>query len=99
LADEHSLIQTVSKAKKAEGLLKDELLTEAFAGLETAYIEAWRKTTIEDVQGREKLFLAINVIAKVRDHLTSIVNGGKVAASELQELQRVAERKKRFGIA
>jgi hypothetical protein len=34
----------------------------------------------------------------VRDHLASIVAGGKLAQAELNELARTAERRKSFGI-
>ena len=48
--------------------------------------------------GREKLFLAINIVGKVRDHLTSVIANGKLAQAELKELAEAAERRKRFGI-
>jgi hypothetical protein len=35
------------------------------------------------------LFLAINVLGKVRDHLASIVANGKLAEAELRELARL----------
>jgi hypothetical protein len=50
------------------------------------------------VSGREKLFLAINIVGKVRDHLTAVLSNGKLAAAELKALADTAERKKRFGI-
>jgi hypothetical protein len=50
------------------------------------------------VTGREKLFLAVNVIGKVRDHLSGIVSNGSVAEAEIKDLRETAERKKRFGI-
>ena len=83
---------------RAEQLLDNELLTEAFAALEAGYVSAWRATAIDDLNGREKLFLAINVVGKVRDHLGAVVANGKLAEAELKELARVAERRKRFGI-
>jgi hypothetical protein len=74
-------------------------LTEAFTGLEAAYTAAWRASTIDDVAAREKLFLAINIVGKVRDHLTRIVMDGKLAAAELKALAETAERRKRYGTA
>jgi len=50
------------------------------------------------VAGREKLFLAINIVGKVRDHLNAVIANGKLAQAELKELAQVAERRKRFGI-
>lgn len=96
--DESRLDQAVSRAVRAERLLADELLIEAFEMLEDSYTTAWRSTTIDDVSAREKLFLAINVVGKVRDHLTAVVTNGKLAQAELKELAQTAERRRRFGI-
>ena len=98
MIDEDELSRAAAKGNRARNLLDNDLLTEAFKGLEDSYTAAWRATTIDDVSAREKLFLAINIVGKVRDHLTSVVNNGKLAAAELKELAQVAERKKRFGI-
>lgn len=98
MTDEFALNRAAAKAARAQALLDDELLKEAFDGLEQAYTGAWRATTIEDVSGREKLFLAINIVGKVRDHLNAIVSNGKLAAKELKDLADTAERKRRFGI-
>jgi hypothetical protein len=96
--DEAKLGEAAAKAMRAQDLLDSELLSEAFKGLEDSYTSAWRATGIDDVAAREKLFLAINIVGKVRDHLTSIVTNGKLAQAELKELSRTAERRKRFGI-
>jgi|SRR5450756_1276499 len=96
--DENRLDQAAVKALRAQELLENELLGEAFDGLEDTYTAAWRATTIDDGAAREKLFLAINIVGKVRHHLAAIVANGKLAQAELKELARVAERRKRFGI-
>jgi hypothetical protein len=96
VTDEIALTRATERASRAQQLLDDELIKEAFASLERAYIERWRATGIEDVTGREKLFLAINVVGKVRDHLTAAVADGKVAAAELNNLAEEAKRKRRF---
>lgn len=98
MTDESKLDQAVGRAARAEALLDDELLTEAFTGLEDSYTAAWRATGIDDVGAREKLFLAINIVGKVRDHLTRVVTNGKLAQAELKEILQVAERRRRFGI-
>jgi hypothetical protein len=96
--DETKLGEAAAKALRAQDLLENELLSEAFKELEDNYTAAWRATRIDDVGAREKLFLAINIVGKVRDHLTAIVTNGKLAQAELKELAQVAERRKRFGI-
>lgn len=96
MTDEHKLLAATGRAVRAQSLLENDLLAEAFKSLEESYTAAWRATTIDDLSGREKLFLAINIVGKVRDHLGSVVTNGRVAAAELKELAAVAERKKRF---
>lgn len=98
MTDELALQRAVNRAQEARTILESPVLIDAFKGLEDRYTAAWRATTIEDVNGREKLFLAINVIGKVRDHLISIVSGGSIAEAEIKQLREVAEHKKRFGI-
>jgi hypothetical protein len=98
MIDESALERDAGKAVRAQALLDDEMLSEAFETLEKSYMSAWRGTAIDDVAGREKLFLAINIVGKVRDHLASIISNGKLAQAELTELAQVAERRKRFGI-
>jgi hypothetical protein len=96
--DHNRLGQAAVKALRAQELLDNELLTEAFRGLEENYTAAWRASTIDDVGAREKLFLAINIVGKVRDHLTAIVANGKLAQAELKDMAQTAERRKRFGV-
>jgi hypothetical protein len=98
MSDEDRLAQATAKAVRAQDLLDNELLAEAFAGLEDSYTAAWRSTTIDDAAAREKLFIAINVVGKVRGHLAAIVTDGKLAQAELKELAQVAERRRRFGV-
>ena len=98
MSDEQKLQEAAGKAVRAQELLENELLAEAFTKLEDNYSAAWRASTIDDVNGREKLFLAINIVGKVRDHLTAAVTNGRLAQAELKELAQTAERRKRFGI-
>jgi len=98
MSDESRLDQAVARALRAQELIDSELLTETFKTLEQDYTSAWRATVIDDVVGREKLFLAINIVGKVRDHLNAVVANGKLAQAELKELTQIAERRRRFGI-
>jgi len=98
MSGESTLEKAAARAARAEALLDDELLCESFDMLEKGYIAAWRATTVDDAAGREKLFLAINIVGKVRDHLAGVVANGKLARAELKELAETAERRKRFGI-
>ena len=98
MTDEDKLSIAQGRASRAQNLLNDDMLTEAFKTLEESYTLAWRSTLVEDVGAREKLFLAVNIVGKVRDHLEKVLMNGKMAAAELKQIAETAERKKRFGI-
>jgi len=87
-----------ARGARAANLLSNDLLQEAFKKLEDEYITAWRRSEATNQIGREKLFLAVNVIGKVREHLEEMVSSGKIAAKTLEALAKEADRKKRFGV-
>ena len=94
---EDMLSKAAARGVRARDLLADDLLTEIFAGLERDYIAAWRTTKVDEEKAREKLFLAINVVAIVRDHLATMAVNGRLAERELRDLTEAAERQRRFG--
>jgi hypothetical protein len=96
--DESKLDIAVGRAARAQDLIDNELLKEAFTTLEATYLKAWRETKIEDVMGREKLFLAVDLVGKVRDHFSIVINDGKLAMAEIKIITETAERKKRSGL-
>jgi len=97
VVDEAKLRIDESRGRRAKELLDNELIVEAFKGLEDAYIAAWRSTGPLDERPREKLYLAINVVGKVRDHLQSVVANGALAREELDQLAN-EPRKRIFGV-
>ena len=92
------LLDARNRAVRAQALVDDPLLKEGFDTLEAAYIAAWRATRPEDQNAREKLYLAVNVIGKLREHLQSVIANGRIADAELHALTQEQERRKRFGI-
>lgn len=96
MTNEAKLQQDASRAAQVRHLVESDLLNEAFQTLEQSYTDAWRATHALDVNAREKLFIAVNVIGKVRDHLHKVLADGKLAEKELKALTDEAARKKRF---
>jgi hypothetical protein len=85
----------IARRARAQSLMENELLQEAFARLEDRYLDEWRVTQFRDTDARERLWQAVNVLRKVKDHLGKIVGDGKLAQRELDQL---AQKRKRFGI-
>lgn len=98
MPDEFALRRDQERARNAKALVDSPLLKEAFETLEQAYIEAWKRTQATDMISREKLFLAVNQVSKVRDHLIAVISKGQMAKAELDKIERDFERKKKFGI-
>ena len=98
MSDQDRLLEARNRALRAKALIDDPLLQEGLTTLEESYIAAWRQTRPDDHQAREKLYLAVNVIGKLKDHLEAAMANGRVADAELNALTRDQERRKRFGI-
>src|SRR5258705_8613578 len=97
MTDEGKLTAQMARASRAQDLMKDEMLQEAFERLEANYINAWRQSKPGQKDDREILYLAINAIGKLRDELRIMLDGGKLAMVELEEINRkrsVADRVK-----
>lgn len=83
---EDKLALAVARAAKAEALRKDEILNEAFAEYERELIAKWKSWPAGDTDGRERIWQAVNIIGKVKDHLLKVVNDGKVAKDAIDGL-------------
>lgn len=94
MADEIALNKAIERAARAKALLNDDVLKDAFATLEGAYINAWRETGVRDADARERLWQATQIVGKVRDHMARLIGGGTVAQAELDQ---IAMREKRNG--
>jgi hypothetical protein len=90
--NEDKLEAALSRAARAQALIDNELLGEAFDKLDAEYIRAWRGTPARDVMAREKLWQAVNVVGLVRDHLARIIADGKLAQAELSMRAKAAQR-------
>src|SRR5438105_3638078 len=101
-SNEAQLEHDITRAEQARAVLDNTVLADAFSTLERSYLEAWRATHVDDTAAREKLFLAVNIVGKVRDQLARVVADGALAQHELKqladEIARTAERKRRFGL-
>ena len=86
--NEHKLQRDVARAAQAKALLENELVAEAFARLDADYLAAWRGSGPRDGEARERLWLAIQVLGKVREHLGLVVVNGRLAQAELNQLVR-----------
>lgn len=96
MIDEDELSQAASRAARAQALLGNELLAQAYEQLEADVIAEW--IAAPDVVSREAAWRMIHTNRKHKAYLESVVGNGKLAASDLKRLAETTERKKRFGL-
>ena len=76
-----------SRAARAQALKNDDLLKEAFAELEREYLRAWKEDfNPRDTEARERMYHAVCVIGKVQQHLQTVIDGGKIAKQQIDDL-------------
>lgn len=92
--EENKALADIARAARAEALLRDELLNEAFQKLETEYYSAWRATGAAESETfkRERLWQAINLLGKIKEQIGSVVQNGKVAKAHLVAIQGKRQR-------
>ena len=85
---QHNLDQQIHRAKQASILLDEPLLKEAFEYLSESYRLEIFKTSYSDHEQRQVLWMAFNMLDKIKGHLVSVMETGKLAAAELDNLKR-----------
>lgn len=96
MVDEDKLSQDAARAARAQNLLDNELLKEAFASLRAQYSADLMGTTVDQQGARERLYLAHRIVGEVERHLITVVTDGKLAQRQLKALAEAAERKPRW---
>jgi hypothetical protein len=89
MIDEHKLIRDSARAARAKALIEDELFNEAFSAYEAEIMARWRETGTAQAETfkRERLWLAINLLGKIKHHLVRVMEDGKVAKAHLAQLE------------
>ena len=80
--------EQINRAAKAQALLNDPELIEAFEAVKQSIFDRWESTPIRDRDGAHELKLMLKLLGDVRANLTSVVNTGKVVAHNQSLLDR-----------
>ena len=78
----------IRQAKRAEVLLNDPLLKQAFKDLLETYRQEIFNTNFADDEKRRSLWMAFNMLDKIRGHLQTIMESGKLAQQDLELLNK-----------
>jgi len=83
--DEGKLRDEVARGVQAEAILRNPIFDEAFETLLTHYNNELLNSLPSEKEKREQCYYAINMLQKVQDEITSIMQTGKMASKELGE--------------
>lgn len=75
----------ILRGERARQLLDEPLIVEAFALIEREYQEQWQNSPARDVEAREKLYLSLKCLHKVKAHLTHTMESGQLAKATLAQ--------------
>ena len=66
------------RLRRAEALLNDELLNEAFETIKTELMDRWENSASNEADARESIWLGLQLLTRVKRHLESIVTTGEM---------------------
>mgnify|MGYP003691377191 FL=1 len=79
-----------ARGLNAQRILDDDLYKESFVYLRDLYFSEWENSPARDSEGREGIWMAIKVLSTVENHLSTIMETGKLADRQIEELSKEA---------
>ena len=76
------------RGKRAQALLDDPLLKQAFEDLLETYKDQIFNTNFADDDKRKSLWMAYNMLDKIKGHLQTVMESGKIAQKDLELLNK-----------
>ena len=84
--------ERIYDANRAKEVLENEAFQAAFADIENEVIEQWKTSPARDEAGREKLWIYLSMLQKLKAHLETTLQTGKLAQLEVEHRQTLAQR-------
>lgn len=89
-----TLEERIYDGNRARECLENEQFNWAFESIEQELTNAWRTSPARDVEAREKIFLSLQLLTKLKATLTSSLDTGKLAEAEKIYQQSLIDRAK-----
>lgn len=93
-----TLEQRIYDGDQARLVLENPAFAQAFADMKQEITDQWAKSPIRDADGRERLFLMLQLTNKLQLMLESSMSDGKMAKHHLDHEQRQLARERAQGI-
>lgn len=86
--------ERLHRGSRAREVLDSEEFTAAFDAIEQELTDAWKTSPQRDEDGRQRLFLALTMLSKVKASLTTTMETGQLALLEIQHKRSMLEQAK-----
>jgi hypothetical protein len=87
-----SLEQRLHDGSRAKEVIENEQFLASFDAIEAEVMETWKATPARDSEAREACYVYLKMLGKVKAHLVSTMETGKLAELELAHKQGIADR-------
>jgi hypothetical protein len=89
-----TLEERIYDGNRARECLENEQFNWAFDSIKQELTEAWQKSPARDAEAREKIYLTLQLLTKLKAALTSSLESGQLAEAERIYQQSLMERAK-----
>ena len=87
MATEVENTRKAARGAQAQALLESDIFKEAIKSLHDDYISAWKIASVKDVDGKERLWQAVNILGKITDHIAKVIVDGRIASKDLAAIK------------
>lgn len=78
--------KTVERGRRAANILTlDSVVIEALAELENRYTTEWKASKVDEVNKREKAYMAVVVLEDIKTQLQTYADRGRYAEKQMQK--------------
>ena len=82
-----TLDEEVRRGNQAERILKDDMYLEAFTAVRDEIIAQWEQAPARDSEGRDRLWLMLKLLERLKGHLTGVMETGTLAKKQIADVQ------------
>lgn len=82
----------IARGEEARSILESPIFIEAFESAEKDIVSQWMGSPARDSEGREKLWVYLAMLRKVRAHMERAIETGDMARIEIERKASLAER-------
>lgn len=86
--------QRIYDANRAKEILENEAFQQVFSDIESELMTQWKESPARDTEGREKLWIYLAMLNKMKAHFIETLETGKLAQLEVEHKKSLLDRAK-----